>query len=47
MVGSNVSAILSNTNKKTNGNVEQLPRIHCLSLIASRRWDRFAREKRP
>lgn len=37
MVGSNVSAILSNTNKKTNGNVEQLPRIHCLSLIASRR----------
>lgn len=37
MVGSNVSAILSNINKKINGNVEQLPRIHCLSLIASRR----------
>ena len=36
MVGSNVSAILSNTNKKINGNVEHLPRNHCLLLIASR-----------
>ena len=37
MVGSDVSAILSKINKTINGNVEQLPRIHCLSLIASRR----------